>query len=1296
MKNFTKLLLLICVVFYSSQMSKAQSLAAGAYTCTGAGSQTLSVVTTTGITAYSWRNASNAVVGTTVSVVVPSGTYTVIYTKGGVNTTLGPVTVVAGIVPTAPTVTPATVSSPVCGTATQTLTSSTAANYAWLRDGVAIASAVNSTLSLAGNSVAVPSTNNYAVSVSNPTTGCTAVSNQVSVTLAPKPATPSISFTSPNLICGSDTKTLTATSGGTAYIWKRGTTTLASTTNTYTATGNEAPANTYNYTVSYANSAGCRSDDSAPASLVLSPKPATPVISPATLTTPICGTATQVLTVASGATSYSWKRDGSGITGSTNSITVTGTDVAVGGTYAYTVSSVNAVGCNSDESTAVSLKVSPKPATPTITPAVFTPNIVCGTETKTLTATSGGAKYNWFRNTVLVTSSTSSNTLTVSGADVITGGTYTFTASLENSVGCVSDVSTSGVVLQLFPAVPARPTVSNSGGLTFCEGGSVTLTSSYTGNVNIWSRNGVDTTTATTTGIVVRTSNTVTVRARDANGCTSVSSLPVVVTVNLKPTPPVIDLSGARGICELDSIILTSDNKGSGSYLWSNGRTTRSITVRDGGTYTLTYTDTQTPACTSLPSQSSVVTINPLPVRPTIANLRPTEFCFRDFTTLRASSTTTGTTFEWDYNNQTGSQIDIAGSAKLTTVETIRVSAKSVAVFANNPKACKSRVASDVVTITVNPLPVTPDITASRALTFCPDSTVTLTSSVSPTGAYKWINAKDNSEFSTSRTVVIDTTSKFFNTALIEKVGRFYVRTVSDKSCVSDTSRNVIVTVRNAPQPASIAADPRSATVCLGGKVTLSALVSNTNITRYSWRDESNQQELSTQPEVSVITSGDYSVRVRDVFGCFAAYSKPIKVSINSLPNKPTLTLTKPKVFCEEDSVVVQASLASTTPNGNRTLYSWIVDGQTVLETFSRTFSYKRVGVISVALTDSNGCKAAAVSDTIRTTVNPLPNSPTITVRGANPFCADKNVALNAVGAAGVTYRWSTGATTQTITTNTAGNVTVQAINGFGCLSKPSQPVLIRVNPLPAAPRLTANGDVTFCEGSRVRIVSSSAFKAYWFRNNTDSLGLGDDNTSIFASRTGSYSAKVQDDNGCISLASASIAVDSRPNPTPTIIKQVGSFTLDAQGLGDENGYLWRYNGDLQRDLTTKLIKAKKDGDYQVQASITYTGVNITGGRLICYSKVSDAIKYVQDISFEGVSIFPNPSVDGVINIEAAEDLIGTEIMIYDLYGRIVANYTIDKFNTLKRVELPKLHGTTYIVKISSGGLEKTRKVLIF
>lgn len=1390
MNIFKKILLLTCFALLATQFSWSQSIVGGAYTCTGSGTQTLSVSPTTGITAYSWRNAAGTFTASTASINQPSGSYSVVITKATGTTSLS-ATIPSNIVPTAPTISPSTVPVTICGSNTQTLTSSAAANYSWNRNGTALSPAVTTnTLSVAGNSVSTAGTYNFTVTTTNTTTNCIATSSPVAISLLPKPATPVISpSTVAAPICGTATQVLTTTAiSGATYFWKRGGATISSgSNNSITVTGTDVTvAGNYDYTVAVQLSSGCISDDSSPVTLKVSPKPAAPTVtandgttvlcgastqtlnasgggssytwrrasfilsntsssltvtgndaagtflftasltnsvgcisdysatgvtltlSPATaaptittpaITTPICGTATQVLTTASGATNYIWKRSGVLITGSTNSITVTGTDVTIPNTYNYTVATVNSSGCASAESLPYALKVSPKPTTPTISPASFSPNIICGTDFKTLTATSGGAKYNWQRNNVLVTSSTTSNTLDIKGTDVTTGGTYSYTVAYDNSVGCSSDYSTTPVVLQLFPIVPAKPTITAAGATIFCEGNSVRLTSSYNANKNVWNRSTGDTTTTGADGIVVRSTNTYTVKALDANGCTSVASNPLTITVNLKPSAPIIDLSGARGVCELDSIVLTSNNKGSGVYTWSNGTKSKSITVKNAGTYTLTYTDTQIPACTSLSSEPSVITINPLPAKPTITSpdvTKPpiTEFCYRQFTTLKANSSTANVTFEWDYQNRKDAQIDVAGSAKLTTVEIIKVSVKAVSIFPNNPTACKSKDASDVTTITINPLPTTPNITATGPLIFCPDSTVTLTSTDSPNGVYKWINTKDNSEFSNKKAVLIDTTSKYFTTTSLGKVGKFYVRTISDKSCVSDTSQNVVVTVREAPQAASILPFPITATVCEGGRVTMKALVANGNVSKYTWRDESTQQEVSTEPEVFTSTSGSFSVKVRDVFGCFAPYSKPLKVTVNSLPTKPSVLVVKSKIFCEEDSTIVQSTTPSTTPNGTKNLYRWIVDGETIVESMSRQFSWKKASSIAVAVTDTNGCKATAISDTIKTSVNPLPESPTITIRGAIPFCADKNVTLSAVGGNNLTFKWSTGATTPNVVINTAGNITVQSINGFGCLSKPSQAVQVRVNPLPATPILTANGATTFCDGSRVRLVSSSPFKAFWWRSTTDSLGSGEDLTSIFASKTGNYFAKVQDGNGCISLASSTIAVDARANPTPTVIKQVGTFSLDAQGVGDEEGYIWRYNGDLQTDLTTRIIKAKKDGDYQVQASISYINVPASIGKLVCYSNNSTVLKYVRDLSFDGMSVFPNPSTDGVINVEVIEDLIGATITIYDLYGRLISEYKVDKFTTFKKIQLPDYHGDTYVVRISTDGFEKTRKVI--
>ena len=1279
----------------TSQISWSQSAVITSYNCTGLGSANISIAPTTGITSYAWRvTGTTAIIATTPTSVQPSGSYSITITKTSGTTVLS-ATVAPNIVPVVPVVTPTTVSTPICGSATQTLTSTTVSNYVWKRDGVAIMGSTNSIV-VTGSDVSSPGSYSYTVSNTNSLTSCVSTSNAVVISQSPAFAAPTISPATVSApICGASTQVLSASGGGSAYVWRRGVTTLASTSSNLTVTGTDAPAGAYVYTAALANSAGCPLVFSSGVSLTLSPAIATPTITTPAITTPICGTATQALTASTGGTSYVWKREGVVITGSTNAITVTGNDVTTSGTYNYTVSTQNTAGCVSAESTPYPLKVSPKPAAPTITPATFTPNIVCGIDTKTLTASTGGTSYTWKRGGVAVTGSTT-NTIDVAGTAVTTGGTYVYTVSLTNSVGCISDDSPAGVTLQLFPTTPPKPTVSASGPVTFCEGGSVILnyTRGVSTDMKVWSRTtGADTTTTNSDGITVRSTNTFILKTKDLNGCLSLPSTAFLVTVNLLPLKPIIDKGTADAICEFDSITLVSNNKGTGAYLWNNGRTTTSITVKTAGSYSLTYTDANT--CTSLPSFPFVLTINPLPAKPTITNLSKSSFCYREFTTLKAASTTTGTTFEWDYQNRTGTQIDVSGSSKKTVDEIIEVRVRAVSPFTNSTisRVCKSKELSDKTVITVKPLPTTPDISTSGPIIFCPDSTVSLTSTDSPNGVYKWFNSKNGLEFSDKKTVLIDTTSKNFTVTPLGKITKFYVQTIGVNECRSDSSQNVTVTVRNAPLKAVINPSPISATVCLGGKVTLKALFSNGNINRYSWRDEATKQEVSTEQEVSVIASGTYTVKVRDVFGCFAENSDPLKVTVSPLPTKPSLTIVRPKIFCDEDSTTIQSSLPTTTPNG-KNLYRWVVDGNTVQESNSRLFYWKKASNIAVAVTDSNGCKALAISDTIRTTVNPLPDSPSITVRGAIPFCADKNVTLSAVGTSGVTYKWSTGAVTTNIITNLAGNVTVQSINGFGCLSKPSQPVQVRVYALPTTPKLTANGVTTFCDGSKVRIVSSSPFQAFWFRSTTDSIGKGEDLSSIFASKSGNYFAKVQDDNNCISLPSTPITVDARPNPTPTVVKQIGTFSLDAQGVGDENGYIWRYNGDVQKDLTTRIIKAKKDGDYQVQASITYTGVALTGGKLVCYSNTSGVIKYEQDLTFNGFSIFPNPTANGEINVEVLEDLIGATVTVYSLYGQLITEYKVDKFNTLKKILIPEFHGSQFIIKVVADGFDRTRRVV--
>src|SRR5664280_1208616 len=128
----------------------------------------------------------------------------------------------------------------------------------------------------------------------------------------------------------------------------------------------------------------------------------------------------------------------------------------------------------------------------------------------------------------------------------------------------------------------ATPTITAGGPTTFCDGGSVTLTSSA-GTTYLWS-NG-----ATTQSINITASGTYTVKVTNASGCLSAASAATVVTVNALPVTPTITAGGPTTFCAGGSVTLTSSPEA--NYLWSNGATTQSINAITAGSYTVKVTN---------------------------------------------------------------------------------------------------------------------------------------------------------------------------------------------------------------------------------------------------------------------------------------------------------------------------------------------------------------------------------------------------------------------------------------------------------------------------------------------------------------------------------------------------------------------------------------------------------------------------------------------------------------------------------------------------------------------------------
>ena len=277
-----------------------------------------------------------------------------------------------------------------------------------------------------------------------------------------------------------------------------------------------------------------------------------------------------VTLTAGSASSYSWNTSET-----TQSITISSS-----GSYSVTVKDAN--GCPLTSKTTV-VVVNPLPVPVITVPKTF--GYCTGDSVKLSTGTAN--TYLW------------SNNANTSSIYVSKTGSYSVTVTDAN--GCTGSSSPVTIVENPLPTASA----SADGPTKFCQGKSVALTANPA-SAYLWSNN------ETTQTIQATVSGNYTVKVTDANGCTSVPSAPVTVTVDPVPVPTVT-VGGPTTFCKGNDVLLTSSP--AKSYLWSNNDTTQSIIVNNGGNYYVTAYDEN--GC-GAPSSPVAITVNPLPT-PTIS-----------------------------------------------------------------------------------------------------------------------------------------------------------------------------------------------------------------------------------------------------------------------------------------------------------------------------------------------------------------------------------------------------------------------------------------------------------------------------------------------------------------------------------------------------------------------------------------------------------------------------------------------------------------------------------------------------
>lgn len=192
-----------------------------------------------------------------------------------------------------------------------------------------------------------------------------------------------------------------------------------------------------------------------------------------------------------------------------------------------------------------------------------------------------------------------------------------------------------------------------------------------------------------------------------------------------------------------------------------------------------------------------------------------------------------------------------------------------------------------------------------------------------------------------------------------------------------------------------------------------------------------------------------------------------------------------------------------------------------------------------------------------------------VTTSGPTNFCQGGSVTLTA--AAGNSYSWSNGQTTQSITVSQSGSFSVAVNNGTGCASV-SAPIQVTVSSAPST-SITSTAN-TICQGQSATLTASSGSSYLWSNGSTSQ--------AIQVSNAGSYSVIVTGSSGCTASSTpVNITVTPTANSTvtmsgPTTFCQGGNVTLSAP-----TGYSYSWsNGSTNRQITVSTA-----GNYSVVVS---------------------------------------------------------------------------------------------------------------
>jgi hypothetical protein len=303
-----------------------------------------------------------------------------------------------------------------------------------------------------------------------------------------------------------------------------------------------------------------------------------------------------------------------------------------------------------------------------------------------------------------------------------------------------------------------------------------------------------------------------------------------------------------------------------------------------------------------------------------------------------------------------------------------------------------------------------------------------------------------------------------------------------------------------------------------------------------------------------------------------------------------------------------------------------------------------------------------AVEGTCTITGNVIPGPVTL--------CTGQSTTITAVNGFSA-YLWSTGATTQSISTSSTGNFNVMVTSG--ACTNVSPTIAVTLNP-DETPTVTSAG-ATSCEG--VYTLTSTPANGYtWSGPGSFSATT----QTINPPTSGTYTLTIQGTCGSFTAAPVSVSVLSAPSPTGTGASGPGpaSFNLSATGTGGSlSWYDLPTGGTLLgtgTTYTTPVISSTTT--YYVEDATSYPGVISSTGQ-----KYRSGASAYSPTSVNGGDDFDVTSACTLKTVKVYTNTAGTrEIQLKNSGGTVINSLTINLpvDSTVVTLNFPLAVGTGY------------------